>query len=130
MDLLYSMTMYKHTKWIIIVVLLAITSQSLAATSQPMHGESSVESASDMVHAAHAMHQEAEHLDHTSNSAPNHEEHCKFKCDCTLGSCFNAQLVPLSGFNQRLSVESKFGQPGQIAESLTSSPLYRPPIFR
>lgn len=128
-----SMTLYRHTKWIIIVILLAICSQSLAVTSSPMHGESTLESAPDMVHAAHAMdgHQEVEPSGHPSSGAPNHEEHCKFKCECTLGGCSNgAQIVSLSGFNQYLRVESKFGQLGQIAESLTSSPLYRPPIVR
>lgn len=128
-----SMTLYRHTKWIIVVVLLSICSQSLAATALPMHGESSTESAPDMVHAAHAMggHQEVESSDLAPDGAPAHDEHCKFKCECTLGSCFNgAQLVSISGLNQYLTIESKFGQLGQIAESLTSSPLYRPPIVR
>src|SRR5690606_1978980 len=126
------MAMYKHTKWIIIVVLLAICSQSWAATLLPAYDEGATESALVMDHASHAMgeHQEAEHSGHAHSGMSDHEEHCKFKCDCILGSCFNgAQLISLSGLTQRLSVESKFGQPGQIAESQSLSPLYRPPIF-
>ena len=127
------MTMFKHTKWIIVVVLLAVCGQSLASTSLPVHGERSSGSVPVMDHAAHAMgeHQEAEHSGHVHSGMTDHEERCKFNCECALGGCFNpAQLQSLSGFDQRLTAENKFGLPSQLAASQSVSPLYRPPIIR
>lgn len=141
------MTMHKHTKWITIVVLLAICSQAFAAAQLPSHAENASQPAPAMDHATmdhaamdHSAHGHAghgmeapptEHSTHVHSGMSDHEERCKFNCDCALGSCFNgAQLLSLSGLTQHLSVESNFFQPGQIAESQLASPLYRPPIFR
>src|SRR5690606_17730008 len=132
------MTMPKHTRWRTIVVRLAICSQAFAAAQLPSHAENASQPATAMDHhsahghAGHGMEAPpTEHSTHVHSGMSDHEERCKFNCDCALGSCFNgAQLLSLSGLTQQLSVESNFFQPGQIAESQLASPLYRPPIFR
>ena len=131
----YPVIMIKHTKCIVVILLLAICSQSLAAASlSTFRGENVAENTSAIDHANHDMDElrvDVASPKHVHGSGSEHEERCKFKCECTLGGCFNAaQLLSFANLVLRLNVEGNFGQLGQIAQSQAPSPLYRPPIFR